>query len=209
MNPLELQLPDGRPAGVFICEKCRRLGATRLQVEKCCQPHACPRCGLALKTGCSAFCDQCYRAKKAENERERFALAEKLTDWDGPVYLDDTGRNGFSDTLKSFLEGLPAGEPRPEYVWACNTIEFVRVSADDILENIGDDAYEDWDGEMNGVPEFQAACEAFNLANRKIVSWEPDYTKAVLLDKDKLLKPGPDKDRDGEQSPETPEATAA
>ena len=48
-----------------------------------------------------------------------------------------------------------------------------------------DEAYEDFDcDEILGVDELKAAIEAFNLANKHHVSYVPDYTKAVIIDKE-------------------------
>jgi hypothetical protein len=57
------------------------------------------------------------------------------------------------------------------------------VDYDRITDGFIDEAPEEWDGEgLSGVNEFKAAIEAFNAANSELVSWFPNYKRALLLD---------------------------
>jgi len=176
MNAKQLYLEDGKPAGVYWCEKCKRVHSTENQANECCQPWVCKSCGEA----CAEFrtiCDACIDKREAEKERDLFDKAEKLTSWGGPIFYFDK----YYCDVDTFLDDLPP-EFLPEYVWATNPVQFVHLNADSITESVLDDAYEDFDlQDLRGMVELQKAVTAFNEANAHHVAYYPDYTLAVLI----------------------------
>lgn len=185
MNVTELFHADGRSAAVFYCGKCRIVHRTQAIAEQCCAVTLCEVCGAPAeqyRTVCSA----CGRAREVQREAERFAKAEKVTDWDGWIFWDGTGFNeGFFSSVEDLEEYL-AGDGMqfpPAYVWTCKKIQLVSRIFDRISDYISENAYEDWDtSHLSGLPEFKAAVEAFEAANKDQVSWEPSYKQALLLE---------------------------
>jgi hypothetical protein len=67
-------------------------------------------------------------------------------------------------------------------VWSCKKNHFAVADVSDITERICDNAYEGFDpDDLNGLDELKAAIEKFNDANKDVVSYEPDYGLAILL----------------------------
>lgn len=114
--------------------------------------------------------------------RARKISASEYSDW---VYRDGAGNNGFAESWEDWMESwrFKHGEEEPpKYVWACNSVHFAFTDLETITEPILDRAPEDYDErDLFGIPELEAAIERFNEANRDVVSYEPDYTRAVLL----------------------------
>ena len=119
-----------------------------------------------------------------KREAERFSKAEKVSDCDGWIFWDGTGHNdGFFPSVEELLEHLEGEEMvPPPYVWTCKRIPFVANIFDRTIDCIADNAYDDWEiSSLSGVKEFKEAVDAFETANTHQVSWEPDYTVALLL----------------------------
>lgn len=188
MNAIELFHQDGKSAGVFYCAACRIVKRTKSEAEECCSPVKCKDCGNVVEIKytfrpISVQCDSCSRDERARIEQKRFDKAEKLTKWDGPVYCEGHGRNGYAKSVSEMLDYLEDVEERPKYVWACTIKHFVNADISDITERLADDAYEDFDpDDLNGLEELNVAIKAFNEANQGAVSWEPDFSKAIPLD---------------------------
>jgi hypothetical protein len=153
MNATELFLKDGKPTGIFFCEKCRQIACTHDSAERCCKNYLCTKCGV--DTG----------------QRSWTAWVE-----DGSDYYPSVG---------AYLESRDSGSGNgdvPEYVWACKAIQIVKVDSDHLMQEIEEHGYEDFDSStLDGLAEFETACKAFEKANADVVSYEPDYTRAVLL----------------------------
>ena len=177
MNGQELFLKDGKTAWVYYCSECKVVHKSIESADECCKPYKCTVCeGTAPRY--HTMCKECYRIT---TENKRFEKAEKLTSFDGQVYCGDT----FYPDLDYVMDEL--SEDPPEYVWATKPVNFVSIRTDRITEMAvdEDEAYEDFEcDEILGVDELTAAIEAFNLANKHHVSYVPDYTKAVIIDKE-------------------------
>lgn len=186
MNATELYLKDGRFAGIFYCSECHLVKLTKDQADRCCEPTKCQYCGKESGRKHYLACESCERANQLKKEAERFDKAEKLTQWDGWVFLEGTGRDGHYESLSDFwdnweLEHYEADE-KPKYVWTCKKIHFAVADVSDITERIADNGYEDFDtDDLNGLDDLKAAIEKFNEANKDVVSYEPDYKRAVIL----------------------------
>jgi hypothetical protein len=188
MNAIELFHADGKPCGIYHCEKCRVVHREKQLADECCLPRICD-CGAECPQ-CYTVCDDCRRKKEREREAERFAKAEKVTEWNGAIYSDGRGWNeGFFANVEDLEDWLACEEEddgsqpdRPEYVWTCDDKPFCQLEYDHIIENATQEAYEDWDaGNISGEKELKAAIEAFNEANKEHVSWEPNMKRALLL----------------------------
>lgn len=188
MNAIELYHQDGKSTGVFYCTQCRCVKRTKEEADKCCEPTKCQYCGKESGRQHYLACESCDRANQAKKEADRFEKAEKKTEWGGWVYLEGTGRDGYSESLSDFWDNWESdhdeGDEKPAYVWACKKNHFAVADVSDITERIADNGYEDFDADdLNGLEELKAAIEKFNEANKDVVSYEPDYGVAILLNK--------------------------
>ena len=185
MNTTELFHQDGRSAGVFYCGECRLVHRTKELTDQCCAPNKCSICGKD-KERYYTKCPACLHLAELQKEQERFEKAEKLTKWDGWVYLEGTGSDGYSESVDAFIEDWEdnhdENEPLPAYVWTCEENHFVNASVEDITQQMADSAYEHWEPDsLKGLPELQTALDKFNEANKDAVSFQPDYKVALLL----------------------------
>lgn len=183
MNATELFHADGRSAAVFYCGTCRYVARTQDLAERCCAPSICETCGEPAEKY-RTVCAACALANEVKREAERFAKADKVTDWDGWIFWDGTGHNdGFFPSAEELAEHLECEEcALPAYVWTCKKIPFVSRILDRVTDQISENAYEDWDqSHLSGLPEFKAAVESFETANQDQVSWEPNYNLALIL----------------------------
>ncbi len=181
MNAQELFLKDGRSSEVFYCSQCKIVHRTQEQADKCCTPNRCPSCGVEVGRHWT-ICDGCRATRETEKERERFKNAEKVTTWDGWVYCECLGRDGFSESLQEMLDEIGSADEIPEYVWTCNARPFAVVHVSSILDDIAANGYEDFDPQtLDGIPELKEAIRIFNAANEKVLSYEPDYSTALLV----------------------------
>jgi hypothetical protein len=186
MNAIELYHQDGKSTGVFYCTTCRCVKRTKEEADKCCEPTKCQYCGKESGRQHYLACESCDRANQAKKEADRFEKAEKKTEWDGWVYLEGTGRDGYSESVEAFWDNwecaAAADDEKPKYAWACKKNFFAVADVSDITERIADNGYEDFDpDDLNGLDDLKAAIEKFNEANKDVVSYEPDYSIAILL----------------------------
>jgi hypothetical protein len=185
VNAVELFHKDGRPASVFYCGQCRIVHKHQEHAEQCCKNYLCSDCGKDTGSRSWLICDTCRSLRDVKKERERFEKAEKVADWDGFVYCEGFGREGFCESLDVIYEECDDEEKTvPEYAWTCTPNRFAVVTIDDIKDRIIDsgDCYEDFSvNDLNGLKELEAALDAFNESNSGVLSYQPDYKKAVLL----------------------------
>ena len=186
MNPIELHLPNGQPARVYACSQCKRIQGNESEAQKCCSQTICI-CGSVIDQKYHLLCTRCELLKSAADELDRFRQAHKIqaSDYQDWVYRDGAGNNGFAESPEEWLESwrdLHGDEEPPKYVWACRKNHFAFTDIETITEPIEDRGYEDFEArDLNGIPELEAAIKAFNDANRDLVSYEPDYTRVILL----------------------------
>lgn len=185
MNAQELFLKDGRPSGVFFCGECRLTRRTEEEAERCCGPYKCEDCGVDVdRKRFRTVCPDCEAKRQAARERMQFDKARKIEYDGGWVYWEGIGQNYF-ESLEDLLEQIEDEElEKPEYVWACKSIQFARLHLSSVLEQIEScgDAYEDFDSDdLHGISVLAAAINEFNELNKDIVSYQPDYTKAIIL----------------------------
>ena len=178
LNAVELFHQDGRPANVFYCGKCRTVSTGRNHAEQCCQNYLCTKCGGETGGRAWLVCEPCRRAQDEAREAQRFEQAEKVTEWSGPVYVNDH----YYRNLEEYFDYANEEGWDARYVWTCDEVHFVKACISDITGNMEGEAYEDWDPEtLNGLEDLKAALDKFNEANVGQVSWTPNYNRALLL----------------------------
>jgi len=189
MKATELFHANGKTAGVWYCSECRIVRKTQQEAEECCKPKICTRCKTAECQEYRTVCKLCNDIIDREREEERFAKAEKVTEWNGPVYSDshDIGNEGYAENIEEaldWLECMSEDGKIPEYVWTCNERPICHLNFDSIIESSTSEAYEGWETEnLNGLEELEAAIEKFNELNKDDVCWLPNYKKALLIKK--------------------------
>ena len=164
---------------------------TKEEADKCCAPVMCAICGGGNVRLYNLNCDACAAKKLAAREAERFERAEKVTDWDGPVFLEGLGGAGYFANVGELEDWLSdqvledGSQPaRPGYVWTCESSPCCQLDYDTTIELATRDAFEDWgldDADIAGETELRTAIEDFNNANAKHVSWEPNFQLALVL----------------------------
>lgn len=158
--------PDKKPL-LYACAKCgtahspaiylateeRKHLAAREAAEDCyqCRTHNnCDTCGCETPKGWMR-CDSC-------RFKARLEAAVEVPD-DGGPYCAFDGDEYFSELDQ-------AADASLEWVSPC-TVTYPRLDADDILDNLLSDMFEDASvDDLDGVTEFYAAIEAFNKAQR-------------------------------------------
>jgi hypothetical protein len=180
---VELYKADGSTAGIFYCSECRVVFRTKDEAQLCHGEKICD-CGNKIEDRFYAKCRVCQGKEQAEQSRQREAAryekANKIqwSDYKGGMILDG---DDYYEDLESALDRYEEGQ-EPEYVWACKDIGVAKLYAEDIVQNIIENMWEDADCyDLNGMAELDAACEAFNKANESISVWEPDYSTAILV----------------------------
>jgi hypothetical protein len=174
------------------------------QAESCCADYKCTYCGVDVpRKNFRHACSSCIAEKEREKEAARFAAAEKVTEWDGWLYSDEIQgyKDGYYADVGELMDYIADNTPDaeemaelkedelaeipklPEYLWTCDEERFATASLDSIMENISDRGYEDFDtADLKGTEELGAAIDAFNAANAGIVSYSPNYKKALILE---------------------------
>ncbi len=198
MNAQELYQKDGKPTGVYFCGTCRVVHSTQAAADACCVTPTCRECGSDKVRPHLFLCPTCANLdrdrRESEKEKLRFEAAEKIQeqDWDGWVCCEGIShQDGYFQSTGELRDYLAwsaddgAEENVPEYVWACKKNAFVKVGLDDIMRVFEDEGWEDFDSDdVHGKKELEAALQAFMEANKDVVSYLPDYTKAILLKRD-------------------------
>lgn len=187
MNAKELFLSDGKSAKVFFCGKCRRVAKTEPEADKCCKPTLC-ECGSECQQYYTT-CKKCMERNRLKKKAKRLEDAEKVSEWGGWIFADGIGpQDGYFESVDALLEYCDDEDhiEVPSYAWTCKPQQFARASIGDITEGIYEDSYEDFDSsQLNGVAELGEAIDVFNEANKNILSYSPDYRKAVVIQNDK------------------------
>lgn len=138
--------------------------------------------------------DAAYSAAEARHEAERFAKASHVSAecWKGGVCDGDRYYGSvweYVDELEWSKEEDGEGwwndnGDMVSYVWAARSEPVIhsRDVADVFESQLCDNGWEDMDsGDLNGVPELQAAIEVFVEANATVTASHIDYSTAVIL----------------------------
>jgi hypothetical protein len=184
---IELYKQDGSASGVYFCESCRIVYSNKEDAEWCHGERLCA-CGVKITQGyrqktCSDCESKVWKEKERKREAEKFEAATKINaeDYKGEhVYLDDKYYDSVEEAIDQFLEGQ-----EPEYVWACVDKQLPKVDLEDLTCNLLDNMWEDAEvSDLNGIEELEEALAVFNEANKSIQLWEPDYSTAILVQRE-------------------------
>jgi hypothetical protein len=173
MNPTELFYEDGRSSGAFVCSECKRISPSHYLAENCCKPKMCTICGEA--------CEGYWLTHPECTDQKRFEKAEKIhwTNYNGPVFWNETLHMDlyeFADDVVSSDDGYP------EYVHPTITEPFPGIDLSRAIENMTEEMFEDAADHLVGVPDLQKAVDAFNDANKDLVTYREDMKRVVILD---------------------------
>lgn len=193
MNPIELFTAQGKSTGAWLCSSCRTLyGGTRdgeRGLERAAQCCVCRYCSLPV----TDQRDNRWRhdaCKEADYQKRRLAQrerAQKLETWGGWVYHGDR----FFESLEDLVDHLDCWGTEPEdwpaFVYVCKEVPFPGLRLHRAVESLCEDLFDDAYDHLVGLEKLWAAEKEFNAANAHLVSYEPDYTRAVKV-------PRPEKD---------------
>jgi hypothetical protein len=184
MNAKQLQHADGTKVDAWQCAACGMIYGERkaYSSERCC---VCTDCGKQITKddhgGARAtLCRACWVPHYSAIDAARLEKATELLDYAGPVY-DGSDYHASIDDMMDALDG--SGRDLPEFVHAC-AIGHYTLNGADVLQNMVENCgpREDFGTEdLDGVKEFEAACDAFNAANAKYEYWEIDYQHKVRV----------------------------
>jgi hypothetical protein len=170
MNAIPLFTKDGYPTNISYCSVCK-LPHIHGIAENCCKKGICKICGKESPSAYNLICYDC-------RDKEQMDKAEKLENWDGPVCYNDE----YFETMDNLIDCKDARD-LPEFVYIAETENIPKLDADDILERLCEDLYEDAYEDLNGVDEFEEAIREFNKANERNTYWMESGKRAVRVPK--------------------------
>ena len=176
MNAQELFHSDGNSAQVWYCSECRMVKSTQASAEQCCKKNDCRICGEPVDTPHWMVHPKCRKNEQIER-------AKKLEAWDGLVYLEGFGSEYFSGIEELLQAAFDEDVELPEYVFICKPIPFKTPDIEGLISECLEGHYEDaYDAiDSKSYTKLSIALDEFRMANQHIVSYEPDFTKMVLV----------------------------
>lgn len=183
MNPFNLVREGSTTVVALACGNCRRVYALNDPYAiRCCDPRC--DCGAPPRPGWSC-CEACLEKRNAEREADLIAKAKRVAeeDYSGPVYHDGAWNEGYlrdTDEFREWWESNHDGEPLPAHVWGCTTRILTIPSADVIVDDATQDAYEGASDDMPDTAALQAAIDAYN-ASVTAEAWEVENKTLVML----------------------------
>lgn len=193
MEAIFLKRPDGTETDISICGKCGSpaRGRTNFDVsERCC---TCWECSGELTTEerqCGHYHKACDKKRRAIIEMKRLEKATLVEDYDGPVYCEGVPGGSYGDgyfaDVQELADMLDDGDVdesivREEFAYCCTSSPVAGLDVDSILESATEESFEDAIDHLVGVDELRAAVEAFNEANKAVLSWDSDYSRKVRI----------------------------
>jgi hypothetical protein len=181
MNAQQLNWPDGKPSGVWVCGKCGHIHtSTRPQMAEefaiaCCGQEYCKVCHVPVEA--RNRCEACVEAERVKKAEALFAKAEKLTDFDGMVC---TAGDTYHQSVDDWLCGLDEPPGTQVYAWCCKPMPLL-LDADRLIENAMDDHHEDAYDQIGraAIKALQAMLDEWQKPFAKL-SVEPDFTRCVV-----------------------------
>ncbi len=129
-------------------------------------------------------------AASRRREEEKLAKAAKVpeAEWDGRVYYGDKHYDNVGECIEDVAGD---GGKIPLHVWPAvprTVVGPLRVS--DVVENdLDTNGFEDMDlYDLEGVDELQRALDAFTDANKEVVAFWPDESRAIVVDQEAARK---------------------
>lgn len=182
MDPIDLQgvNRDGKICHVWACGKCGFAKPSERDARVCC---TCRTCGTPMESrgAWESECEPCRKKRYAESDQKREDSAEKLEVWDGGVFYNERYYSSAEAIECDYLEGN-----EPEWIYVARKVAPPTLDAEEILqnllENMGDSDGDLYD-QLDGVKEFDAACKAFNEANKNVAWYEEDMKRMVRVPK--------------------------
>jgi hypothetical protein len=159
--------------------------ARALALEHC-NRHC--RCSKPIPSN-RIICDTCWEADQRVRDLKKFELAEKVYEdgygapvyWEGKVGSMGDGYFSGIDEVREHCED--EDEDVPVYVWACNPVD-LHIDVDNILESAFQEHYEGARDMLNAEAEEELSLFLNAWCKRQnIRSWQPDFRKAILLDR--------------------------
>ena len=188
MNSIQLFHEDGRPADVWYCEKCSRVGVTKAESDNCCRDWTCKQCGDVTRRYWTE-CDKCRRERQMAESIARLEKAEEIS-WDRQFMLFSeqlrNSRDGWYYTLDDVHDEIAerrsedAEFEAPDFVFA--SIKRVKgLDLDRAIESMCEDTYEDAEvTDTEALKKLQDAVDEFNT-KCAIVYFDPDYSRKVRV----------------------------
>lgn len=169
------------------CTECMQIHLEHRQTCWTCGPWICTDCGSSMPDRTYTVCAPCRVKKREAEEADRFQRAEKISHtWHGPVYCGDEYYSSIDQMMEQFE---CCGEGMPGYVWACDTVPIIAMSAD-LLKDDGviQNPHDEFNPEEIVIPDSMLkAIDEFNEANKHLVCWEPNFRKAILIEKGEVV----------------------
>lgn len=119
-------------------------------------------------------------------EVARMEKAALVEDYDGPVYCEGLPGGSYGDGYFADVDELADAVADlkncgVEFAYCCKSYPVVVINLGKILEDATEEAFEDAIDHLNGRDELQAAVDAFNEANKAVLSWGVDYSRKVSV----------------------------
>jgi hypothetical protein len=172
----------GKGPGMFAMER----DAISFAVRHC-GPWTCEKCGVEHDRAHQPTCRECFNKawakKRADKEKERFEKAEKVTEYDGPVFCEAAGTGGeFFSTVQDLIDHCECEDVDvPSCAWTCIK-KHPQIDIESMCEQALDEHHEGC--ELDDVEELEAFIKQWN-AKQTGESWEVDYSKAVMIGEEK------------------------
>lgn len=182
MNPFKLigVAPNGKQCHVWGCGVCMRAALHEETAERCCK---CNYCGQQIVDRECWQTDhkECRDAHSAKKAMERMEKAEKLEEWDGGVFWNNEYFDSIRDAEQAIWENSEEGDEWPEYLYVAKPMPRREVDPYWVYERLLDDNDPENEIELNGMKEFEAACKAFDDANKWLIFYDEDTKRAVKV----------------------------
>lgn len=167
------------------CSCCGRAYLDRDMAERCC---VCSGCGMEGTHNGLVECVDCQHRKIDERERRRWDKARKvrLRDYDGDgVYVSAMEQYLFDASVQDVYEawdeyqGMECDDQIEDLRVFGVERHPVQINVDNIIQQLSDDAYEDWEMDGDALRDLERMCAEWNDRHADRAYW-PDYSVAIV-----------------------------